>query len=116
MTKLRLGLATLVAIAAAVAMSASASAAPTKGGCGNAQSGWMLGSIDAIAATIWDGLVDQSPWGTLDVFEMEVATADHNDDGSLCLKIGWSDLNPNSHWYPYESFTVLDNNANGSNH
>lgn len=97
-------------------MSASATAAP-KTGCGAEASGWSEQSVEAVAATIWEGLLDQSPWPDgLPQFTEEIRGLDVNEEGNLCLKINWGEqANENSHWFGVEFFIVVDNNGNGSN-
>jgi hypothetical protein len=108
----------------AAAVPGAASAAP-KLGCPAAASGWYGGSIGGIASTVWQGLLDQSPWTGFGDFEAEIAALDSNGDGDLCVVARWGDhLNPKSHWYqvgmdaigePASYFLVTDNRANGSN-
>lgn len=72
--------------------------------------------MEAAAATIWDGLLDQSPWAGLAEFTEEIRGLDANEEGNVCLKINWGEqANERSHWFGVEFFIVVDNNGNGSN-
>ncbi len=69
----------------------------------------------AAAATIWEGLVDQSPWGSVGEFaEAAIQPYDRNGDGSICLRTIWEDRNRKSNWYGALLFIPRDNNANAS--
>jgi len=117
MSKPRLVVAAVTTLLATASISASAMAAP-KAGCGSEASGWSEQSVEAAAATIWEGLLDPSPWpGGLPEFTEEVRGVDADGEGNICLKIIWGERpNENAHWFGVELFMALDNNGNGSNH
>ena len=116
MSKLRLVLVVGTALVVAVAWTATASAAP-KTGCGAEASGWSEQSVEAAAATIWEGILDPTPFpGGLAEFTEVVRGVDANGEGNICLRINWGDQpNENGHWFGVELFIAVDNNANGSN-
>ncbi len=124
MFKLRLLAGVVAALAAVGSLTVSASAAP-KTGCPAGQD-WDEMTVEGVAATIWPGLIDPSPWTDQADFRVSaIEPEDRNGDGSLCLKIMWGeDLNPNAKWYrvgidvlgtPTEVFLARDNTANASN-
>lgn len=125
MQRLRFGLITATVVVLLGMTSTSAVAAP-KTGCPAERSGATEVSVETAGATIWAGLLDQSPWpGGESEFTELISGFDGNGDGVVCLTTRWGDqLNPNSHWYKVgvaltgsaaQLFTVHDNNANGSN-
>ncbi len=95
---------------------ASAASAAPKTGC-PVGTGWAQESVGDAAAKIWAGLIDQSPWASVEDFqETAVRPYDRNGDDSICLKTLWGDsLNPQARWYGIELYLPSDNTANASN-
>ncbi len=102
-------------LASVLVVSGTALAAP-KTGCPVGQ-GWAETTVETAAETIWDELLDPSPWGGLNDFqESAIRPYDRNGDGAICLKTQWGDdLNPNSNWYGVYQFLPRDNTSNASN-
>ena len=98
-----------------VFMVAGPASADPKLGCPDGT--WEELTVEAVAATVWPELVDQSPWTDQQDFqESAVRPFDRNGDGSMCLKTtSGDDRNPNSNWYGVSLFLPRDNNANASN-
>jgi hypothetical protein len=107
----RLGM-VLGAILLLAATAGTATAAP-KEGCSAASSGWGEMTVEIAASTIWDSILDMSPFpnGIPDL-EAALGGLDRNGDGDLCLKRIWgADLNPKSNWYGTIANYLRDNTA-----
>jgi hypothetical protein len=107
----RLGM-VLGAILLLAATAGTATAAP-KEGCSAASSGWGEMTVEIAASTIWDSILDKSPFpnGIPDL-EAALGGLDRNGDGDLCLKRIWgADLNPKSNWYGTIANYLRDNTA-----
>jgi hypothetical protein len=96
-----------------LAVAASPVSAASKAGCSAGTSGWTEASIELAASTIWDSILDQSPFpnGIPDL-EAALGGLDRNGDGDLCLKRIWGDdLNPKSNWFGVIANYLRDNTA-----
>ncbi len=103
------------ALTISLTMPGVATAAP-KDGCPSGQSDWQRGTVDEIAAIVWDGLVDQSPrpGGVGDFADYIDAAVNRNGDVYLCLTTRWGDRPAEqAHWYGVPLFIMVDNNARG---
>jgi len=107
----RLGM-VLGAILLLAATVVPATAAP-KEGCSASSSGWSEMTVELAAGTIWDSILDKSPFpnGISDL-EAALGGLDRNNDGDLCLKRIWGDdLNAKSNWYGVIANYLRDNTA-----
>jgi len=82
--------------------------------CPSGWSGWERGAIHDIAAEIWEGLIDRSPWENVEAFADYVdASVDRNDDVA-CITTRWGTRPAErAHWYGVPFFLVVDNTAGG---
>jgi hypothetical protein len=101
---------TLITLAAAACLGGTASAGGPRDSCAAAASGWNLGTVGDVAHTVWEGLLDPSPWADEAAFTAEIAGLDLNHDGNLCLAIRWGERpSIKAHWYGIEWFIIRDN-------